>query len=217
MLSPWSTRSMLGVPLLLVSVGLGASSLGSVVSPSAAPVSRDAAVGSTHTSNPRAAASMTTIVLRIHTCRHCPVYLQQAIVGRPYWTSKMHRVRGGHASFRVPTRRTSGMSFVLNPRWADVTNAVTNIVTQYAHTAVGQTVSNDVARHKKRASACWAGTSRHRVVLHARAVKFPGRALGGGPGHALRAWFSPTRVATPLWSHTWRGTLGNQDAYPCSP
>ncbi len=107
------------------------------------------------------------------------------------------------------------MSFVLSPRWANVTNAVTNVVTRYAHTKPGETISNDVARRKRRATACWVGTARHRVVMKVRAVKFRGMALGGGPGHALRAWFKPMRRSTPPMNRTWRGTLGNEEAYFC--
>jgi hypothetical protein len=107
------------------------------------------------------------------------------------------------------------MTFDLNPRWANVTNAVTNIVTRYAHTTPGQVISNDVAKHKKRATACWAGTTQARVVMKVRVVTFTARALGGGPGHAIRAWFKPMRTSTPPMSRTWRGTLGNQDVYSC--
>jgi hypothetical protein len=160
--------------------------------------------------------AMTTISLRVKTCRHCPVYLQQALDDGTYWTSRTHRVRAGRATFHVPTMRTHGMSFVFNPRWANVTNARTNVVTRYGQTRPGQTVSNDQARHKQRATACWAGTSRQHVLLIVRAVKFKGRALGGGPGHALRAWVNPMQPSTPPMNHTFRGSLGNQDAYFCA-
>ena len=108
------------------------------------------------------------------------------------------------------------MTFDLNPRWANVTNAVTNIVTRYAHTAPGQVISNEVAKHKKRATACWAGTTQTRVVMNVRVVTFTARALGGGPGHAIRAWFKPMTTSTPPMTPTWRGTLGNQDVYSCN-
>jgi hypothetical protein len=141
---------------------------------------------------------------------------KQALDDGTYWMSRTHHVRAGRAVFSVGTRRTRGMTFVLNPRWANVTNAVTNVVTRYAQTKPGQLISNDVARHKKRATACWAGTTRARIVMKVRVVKFSARALGGGPGHAIRAWFKPMRSSLPPMSHTWRGTLGNQDAYYCS-
>jgi hypothetical protein len=196
--------------------GLAAGS-GDALAASAHPRALSAAgpAGST-TSLVASRSHMTTIVLRVATCAHCPVYLQQALDDGTYWMSRTHHVRAGRAVFSVGTRRTRGMTFVLNPRWANVTNAVTNVVTRYAQTKPGQLISNDVARHKKRATACWAGTTRARIVMKVRVVKFSARALGGGPGHAIRAWFKPMRSSLPPMSHTWRGTLGNQDAYYCS-
>jgi len=158
---------------------------------------------------------MTLIVLRVDRCPRCPAYVQQALDDGTFWSSGTHRVRAGHVRFRVPTHRTHGITFVLNPRWANVTNAVTNVVTRYANTQVGDRVSNRVARGKHRATACWAGTDARQVRMLVRAVRFRGPALGGGQGHALRAWFQPMKAATPYWNRTYRGSLGNQDAYFC--
>lgn len=164
----------------------------------------------------RAPQQLTHIHLRVKYCPRCPVYLQQAFRGDvSSWTSQTHRVRYGRVQFTVPTRRTHGMSFVFNPRWANVTNARTNVVTRYAHTQVGDYISNRVAKRKHRATGCWAGTNERRVHLLVRAVKFRGPALGGGPGHALRAWFRPMTESTPYWQRTYRGSIGNQDAYFC--
>ena len=80
---------------------------------------------------------------------------------------------------------------------------------------IGDKISNRVAKHKRRATACWAGTNAGEVHMVVRAVKFRGPALGGGTGHALRAWFNPMRSSTPYWNRTYRGSLGNQDAYIC--
>ena len=169
-----------------------------------------------HTVSP-AARAVTRVILRIDSCRRCPAYLQQALEDGTYWNSNIHRVRRGVVRFEVPTRRTHGMTFVLNPRWANATNAVTNIVTRYAHTEAGQRITNRVARQKNRATACWRGTSQRRVVLDVRAVRFAAPAFGGGQGYALRAWFNPLRRSIPPMQQTWRGTLGNQDAYICRP
>jgi hypothetical protein len=157
----------------------------------------------------------TLLVLRVDRCPHCPAYVQQALDDGTYWTSRTHRVRAGHVRLRVPTHRTHGMTFILNPRWANVTNAATNVVTRYANTQVGDRVSNRVAKDKRRATACWAGTDARRVRMVVRAVRFRGPAVEGGQGYALRAWFQPMRSATPYWSRTYRGSLGNQDAYFC--
>jgi hypothetical protein len=165
-------------------------------------------------SSEAAQASMTHITLRVIACRHCPVYLQQAITGGTYWGSKTHHVRNGRVRFTVPTTRTRGMSFNVNPRWSTA-DAVTNVVTRYAHTQIGQLIKDKVARHKKRATACWRGTSAHRIFMIVRVVKFRHKDHDGNPGHALRAYFRTTRAATPPVTRTWHGALGNQDAYWC--
>jgi hypothetical protein len=217
-IGPWPTA--LATCLAVSSLIPSALAAGSVDRP-AAPT-HDAAIvahGSAGSTTLLAAerSRTTTIVLRVRTCAHCPVNLQQALDDGTYWTSRTHHVRAGRVAFQVATRRTLGMTFVFNPRWANVTNAVTNVVTRYAQTQPGRNISNDVARHKKRATACWSGTTRPRIVMKVRVVKFSARALGGGPGHAIRAWFKPMTSSLPPMSQTWRGTLGNQDAYFCSP
>jgi hypothetical protein len=159
-------------------------------------------------------ASMTHITLRVIACPHCPVYLQHAVTGGTYWSSKTHRVRNGHVRFTIHTARTHGMSFNFNPRWSTA-DSVTNVVTRYAHTQIGQLIRDKVARHKKRATACWRGTSAHRIFMIVRVVKFRHKDHEGNPGHALRAYFRTTRAATPPMTRTWHGAVGNQDAYWC--
>jgi hypothetical protein len=218
--------TLLAATFVLVSVVPGTLAAGSVTQPdtsghatgisAAVPAGSATVPAGSATADTANRGRMTTIVLRVTTCAHCPVTLQQALDDGTYWTSRTHHVRAGRATFTVPTRRTRGMTLVLNPRWANVTDAVTNVVTRYAHTAPGQVISNEVAQHKKRATACWAGTTRSRIVMKVRVVTFSARALGGGPGKAIRAWFKPMTASTPPMSRTWRGTLGNQDAYYCS-
>ena len=161
------------------------------------------------------ARPMTKIVLRVRTCRRCPVQLRQALDDGTYWSSRTHRVRRGHVRFRVPTSRTRGMSFEITPHWATAGNWVPNVVTRYSGTDFGESVSNAQARHKKRATACWTGTDARRVRLVVRAVKFRARTMDGDPGHGLRAWFSPMGRRMSPMNRTWRGSLGNQDAYFC--
>jgi hypothetical protein len=214
---PWATA--LVTYLAVSSLATGAFAAGSVdrlAAPARAGApSADGSAASTKTLSAHR-RPMTTIVLRVTTCAHCPIFVQQALDDGTYWTSRTHHVRAGKVTFLLPTRRTRGMTFGSNPRWPNVTDAVTNIVTRYAHTKPGQIISNDVARHKKRATACWSGTSQPRIVMQVRIVKFSARAIGGGPGHAMRAWFKPMKSSLPPMTHTWRGTLGNQDAYFCS-
>jgi hypothetical protein len=164
----------------------------------------------------RAATSYTRVTLNIDTCSRCPVDLVQAIEGRgSVWRSRTERVKDGAVSFRVPTRRTHQMSFEINPRWS-VLNVVPNIVTRYHGIQVGDIVTDDVAPHKKRAAGCWAGTSARRITLDVRAVKFPARDLEGNPGFGLRAWFEPTMDSSGPMVPTFKGAIGNQDAFFCT-
>jgi hypothetical protein len=108
------------------------------------------------------------------------------------------------------------MSFEMQPRWSSA-DFVPNIVTRYGRTHVGDVVTNAVARHKKRATGCWAGTSARRVSLDVRAVRYPLRDVAGHPGHSVRSWFQTTVASTlPMVAAT-KGAIGNQDAFYCSP
>jgi hypothetical protein len=161
-------------------------------------------------------AAHTRITLHVDTCRHCPVRLVQASVGKvAVWHSTTKHVEHGTVSFRVLTRHTHGMSFEIRPRWS-LAGYVPNIVTRYAGTDVGDVVTNDVARHKQRAAGCWEGTSSSHVSLDVRAVKFPLRDMMGNPGHSVRAWFKPTLASTPPMVGTTKGAIGNQDTFYCT-
>jgi hypothetical protein len=181
------------------------------------------AVGATHDADsvaslahPAAGRSYTRVVLNVDTCSRCPIGLVQAIQGGgSVWRSPIKRVHEGSVSFRVPTRRTHQMSFEINPRWS-VLNVVPNIVTRYHGADVDGIVTDDVAPHKKRAAGCWAGTSARRVTLDVRAVRFRARDLEGNPGFALRAWFAPTLDSGGPMVQTFKGAIGNQDAFFCT-
>jgi hypothetical protein len=162
------------------------------------------------------APQRTRITLHVDTCPHCPVRLVQAIVGDGVWHTPVKRVDHGVVSFGVLTRHTQGMSFEIRPRWS-LAGYIPNIVTRYARSQVGDVVTNDVARHKNRATGCWAGTSASHVSLDVRAVKFPLRDMTGDPGHSVRAWFKPTLDSTPPMVETTKGAIGNQDAFYCKP
>jgi len=159
----------------------------------------------------RGAVPKTRITLRAHTCPRCPVRLTD---GNSWWTNT-HRVRAGHVSFQIPTRHTHGLVFEVSPRWANAGNASTVIVTRYANTPPGERIGNEVARHKRRGTSCWAGTSARHVVMTFRAVKFRAQTPAGDPGHALRAWFNPLRRSTPPMERTWRGSVGHNGLFEC--
>jgi hypothetical protein len=167
----------------------------------------------------------TNLVLTVRGCNGCVIGIQRAIAAtsparpkRPqYWDGPSGTVRKGRLVLRVPTRDTAGMSFTIRTPWEDdVTNAVTNIVLGYPTRSAGSRVSVRAARTAGRATACWAGTSHPRARFHVRVRKIHARTLEGKPGQAPLAWASPTkRVLAGTWATTWRGNIGNQDAYIC--
>ncbi|MGA9343815.1 MAG: hypothetical protein WBV37_01815 [Nocardioidaceae bacterium] len=163
------------------------------------------------------AAGKTSITLRIVGCRACPVRLVQAhsSAASAVWHTRTKRVHNGHVTFTVPARRTVGMTFELNPRWSKA-GWVTNVVTRYAHRKVGSNVTPARAARTHRAEACWAGTDQSRVRMVVRVVKFRVRGYDGSPGYAPRAWFVKTRTSVGPRNRTFRGALGNQDAYYCN-
>jgi hypothetical protein len=109
------------------------------------------------------------------------------------------------------------MSFTIRTPWEDdVTNAVTNIALGYPTRSAGAGVSVHAARTAERVTACWAGTANPRARFHLRVRKIHARTLEGKPGQAPLAWASPTKHVLPgTWARTWRGNIGNQDAYIC--
>jgi hypothetical protein len=178
-----------------------------LIGPSATTVAADAGA--------RPHGQHTRITLHVTTCRHCPVRLVQAGGSRHVWHSPTKRIRHGVVSFRVLTRHTYGMSFEIRPRWSSA-GYIPNIVTRYGRTHAGDMVTNAVAKHKKFATGCWAGTSARRVSLDVRAVRFPLPDMLGHPGHSVRAWFKPTLASTLPMVRTTKGAIGNQDAFYCN-
>lgn len=172
-----------------------------------------------------AARPTTKLVFAVRGCNGCVIGVQRALSdtsrARPkkprYWNGPSGTVRHGRLVLQVPTRFTAGMSFTIETPWEDhVTNAVTNIALGYPTRSAGGRVSVRAARTADHATACWAGTSKTRARFHVRVRKIHARTLEGEPGQAPLAWASPTTWVLPgTWSKTWRGNIGNQDAYIC--
>jgi hypothetical protein len=165
-------------------------------------------------------APQTRIRLRVRRCVHCPVRLVQAVPGPGpqghVWRTRTRRVRHGWVTFTVPTRRTEGMSIELHPRWSKL-EAVSNVVIRYAHTRLGQHIGPAIARRKRRAEGCWAGTAEPEVTLRVRVVRFATVDSFGHHGYAPRAWLVRSHAAIPPMVPTFKGAIGNQDAFYCTP
>ncbi len=167
----------------------------------------------------QSAARTTSLTLMVHGCQGCTVQPVRAIAGAsvPVWRGRMKKVRNGSVHWRVATRRTVGMSFDISDPDAVNVGAIPDIVVAYRGIAVGDRVPAGVAKHKKRATGCWAGTGRASITLRVRVEQFP--ATSGFPppvkGFSIRPYFVKTRAHLPPYTGTFHGQIGNQDAYFC--
>lgn len=166
----------------------------------------------------RQAVPRTRLTLGVRGCDRCTVQLQHAIDGEAehVWTSPERRVGADHhVAFRLRTRLTHGLSFVLRAPWEGNTGAVPNMVTRYAGHRVGAVVHREAARHARRAEGCWAGTSSAAARLSFQVDRVRVRTLDGRPTKAPLAY---SRHTLPSWQpmvHTHKGTIANQDAFYC--
>lgn len=184
----------------------------------------DRVPGSEAAAVPAATATTTAVVLKVRGCNGCTIGVQRAIsfdsTTKPhepsYWNGPSAKVRNGRAVLRVPTAYTRGMSFTLNASWEVNRNAEPNIVTRIAGKRAGQRVSGRAVARARKATACWAGTTRSKVVLHVTVKRFRAKGLGIDVyGWASRSYMSPmVRSVAPLQS-TSDGTLANQEAFYC--
>lgn len=173
---------------------------------------------------PSTTATTTAIVFKVKGCNGCSIGAQRAIsynsTTKPhqpdYWNGPSATVRNGRAVLRVPTAYTRGMSFTLIAGWEVNRNAVPNIVTRIAGKKAGQKVSSRAVARATKATACWAGTTRSKVVLRVTVKRFWAKGLGINVyGWASRSYMSPmVRSVSPLQS-TDDGTLANQEAFYC--
>ena len=161
-----------------------------------------------------------TTRLRLHVtgCDRCSVQLQHAVSGQPkVWTSKQQHIGSDHtAVFQLRTSRTKGLSFVIRAPWEGNTGAVANIVTRYSGHAVDSPISRDVARHAKKAEGCWAGTRLDSVRLDFHVSRVAAKTLDGRSTHIPLTYATHSMSSWKPVVKTYRGTIGNQDAFYCT-
>ena len=135
----------------------------------------------------RQAAARTTLTFTVDDCEGCEVQLVNArstldadVVH--VWESQAKEVRDGKVVFRVPTRRTWGMSATVVAPWEGHTGYVTTVAWRYAGEGVGDAVTLEEAVTKRKASACWEGVlgSQDVNICRGRTRTFPGGDRGGG-------------------------------------
>ena len=185
-----------------------------------ATIGQDGAVAAANPGGPAGAGrpSQTTLHLHVTGCDHCTLQLQHAVSGRPdVWTSKARRIGADHlVVVRTRTSHTKGMSFVLRTPWAGDVGAGPNIGTRYAGHAVGSFVTRTAARHGNRAEGCWVGTDAHRIRLSFHVARVRGETVTGETAPMPLAYAPHTLAALRPMEKTYRGTIGNQDAFYCT-
>jgi hypothetical protein len=158
--------------------------------------------------------------LHIHVtgCDRCSLQLQHAVNGKQtVWSSAWQRIGSDHvAHFKVRTTRTQGLSFAIRAPWQGNTGAVSNVVTRYAGQRVDAGVSRAEARHGGRAEGCWAGTASPVMPLHFHVGRVPAQTLDGQDTQLPLAYARHTMSSWKPMVKTFRGTIGNQDAFYCT-
>ncbi|MGA8247355.1 MAG: hypothetical protein WB797_10650, partial [Nocardioides sp.] len=171
---------------------------------------------------PPAAATQpahTHLVVHVTGCDRCSVTLQHALNGHlNVWTSAPQRIGSDHrAVFRVRNSRTQGMSFVFRAPWEGNTGAVSNIVTRYRGHPIDSFVSRDAARHGRAAEGCWAGTTAGgRVRLDFHVARVRGKTIPGEPTQIPLVYATHSLSSWKPMVKTFKGTIGNQDAFYCT-
>lgn len=166
----------------------------------------------------------TRVVLRMPDCEGCTVQLVSSLVtalatddpAEPrLWASLERTVRDGKVAFPVPHSRTVGMQVLLDAPWEGHLGYRTTVVLRYAGEQAGDPMTLEEAQDKSRASSCFGGTSRDRLVLpvetHRVDVQGVHEEVPGTLAHLSEAvpWLSPM-------DRTVDGVLGSQDVRVCA-
>ena len=167
----------------------------------------------------RSAAPRTTLTFVVDGCEGCEVRLTNArstldadVVH--VWESRTRTVADGRVTFRVATRRTSGMSATVVAPWEGHPGYVTTVAWRYNGEGVGDRVTLAEAVTKSRASACWEGVRRRRVTLPLVVEEVEVRGVHEiVPGSiafvpTTQGWLPPMRRVVD-------GVLGSQDVNIC--
>lgn len=171
---------------------------------------------------PRAAQPRTALTFTVDDCEGCEIQLSSALgtyaqadAGQvDIWNSRVRTVEGGAVTFRIPTKRTWGMSVAVKAPWEGHTGYVTNVAWRYNGMLQGDPVTLEDAVTKKKASACWEGVRRSKVTvpLVVEQVEVDG-VRGRVPGSIAfvpetQLWLKPMREVVD-------GVLGSQDVNIC--
>jgi len=163
-----------------------------------------------------AAPPRTHLTLKVAGCNGCHFRLTQAIDGRQeVWQSRSRTVQHGSVAWTLPTSRTRGLSITVLAPWDGGPGYVPTVAFRYAGTQVGDRITDAVAKTKRRASTCWAGTASSAAtirvtVVHARSTNPP-----GDPIRTPRAFTAVTQPWDGPMYRAWHGMSGTQEASYC--
>jgi hypothetical protein len=163
-------------------------------------------------------ADRTRVVIKVADCEGCQVFVQQGLRNR-WWSSRTRTVQDGKVVFVVPSARTRGLSIGITGTWEATSphpSGFQAIVTlRYKGVPAGTSIDQATARTKTRGSACFPGTTAHRVVFHVTAHKVT-IAGNGGPADTTMAWADPqVRTMRGTMAEVFDGVAGAQDIVPC--
>ncbi len=170
----------------------------------------------------RSAAPRTALTFTVDDCEGCELQLTSALgtyaeadAGKvDIWSSKVRTVEDGTVTFRIPTKRTAGMSVAVRAPWEGHTGYRTTVAWRYNGMHVGDPMTLEQAVTKKRAAACWEGVRRRTVtvplVVEKVRVRGVHKVVDGSIAFVptTQSWLKPMR-------EVWDGVLGSQDVNIC--
>ena len=195
---------------------LGATLLPSLLAPTATAGTADRAADA------RAAQPRTAITFTVDDCEGCEIQLSSALgtyaqadAGKvDFWNSRVKTVEDGSVTFRIPTKRTWGMSVAVEAPWEGHTGYRTTLAWRYNGMRLGDPITLEQAVTKKKASACWEGVRSRQVtvpiVVEKVRVQGVHKKVAGSIAFVptTQSWLKPMR-------EVWDGVLGSQDVNIC--
>lgn len=157
-------------------------------------------------------ASTTTINLTVQGCDGCVVQpVQNKKSDISYWGPKV-MVRAGHIAFRVPTKRTQYMGFLVYADFDEYGQGGIPmlVVTGFKGKKAGAKVAPGYVGAHRIASGCWTGTTKKRMNNTLVVVKREQR------GQTIAAgWLHRTLKSRPYWQTVAGGAYHVSDPSIC--
>jgi hypothetical protein len=159
--------------------------------------------------------STTVVTFVAPDCNGCTLSLIHATWDDEFWESGTKTVRDGEVTFRVPTELTHGMSVAIRAPWEGATGYVTLVAFKYAGQETGDRVTFSEARHARKASACWAGTTTRSATIRLATRRAVVSGYDGPRTPAALVYATVTQDAMVPLQRTFHGILGSQDVNIC--